>query len=205
MVDCLAALLPMVYRYGKVKEDVDRVSRLGRALRETVKNGLGWLTIYEGMLIAIPLPLVRFDGHNRLHGENEESILWHDGVREYWWHGVRVNRKMILAPETLTSGEILKTRNSEVRRVMIERYGLARFIAESRVAMLHEDIDYGGTRQLFRVDLPRSEAMLIVKVKCPSTGSQYLLQVPPTMRTCDEAIAWTFGFEKNQYQPLIET
>lgn len=205
MLDCYAALLLRSYKGGESKESIERVQVLAGLLREAVENDLGWLTLGEGTLIAIPMPRVKFDVHNRLHAEKEEAILWHDDEKEYWWHGVRVNQKMIISRESLTAEEILKTRNIEVRRVMIERYGLGRFVNESHAEKVHEDRDYGGTRQLFRIDMRNDEPILIVRVKCPSTGSDYILRVPPTMRTCDEAIAWTFGFYTNQYRPLIET
>ncbi|HEX7380479.1 MAG TPA: hypothetical protein VF278_25420 [Pirellulales bacterium] len=45
-----------------------------------------------------------------------------------------------------------------------------------------------------------------VVVRCPSTGQQYVLRVPPNMRTCRQAIAWTAGFDDaEKYQPLLET
>jgi hypothetical protein len=43
-------------------------------------------------------------------------------------------------------------------------------------------------------------------VACPSTGRRYALRVPPTMRSCRQAAAWTAGFDNpDLYRPLIET
>ena len=42
-------------------------------------------------------------------------------------------------------------------------------------------------------------------VRCPSTGGRYLLRVPPTMKTCRQAVAWTAGFDDpSLYRPLVE-
>ena len=39
-----------------------------------------------------------------------------------------------------------------------------------------------------------------------STGRQYALRVPPAMRTCRQAAAWTAGFtDPADYNPLVET
>jgi hypothetical protein len=49
------------------------------------------------------------------------------------------------------------------------------------------------------------EPIMLVKVKDPSTGLIHLLRVPPTMRTCREAITWTFGMTGEEYNPIVET
>ena len=33
----------------------------------------------------------------------------------------------------------------------------------------------------------------------------YLLRVPPHMKTCKQAVAWTFGLEEIEYNPVKET
>lgn len=44
-----------------------------------------------------------------------------------------------------------------------------------------------------------------LQVKDPSNGKIYFLKVPPDMRSVQEAKAWTFGLEKEEYNPEIET
>ena len=44
-----------------------------------------------------------------------------------------------------------------------------------------------------------------LQVKDPSSGKIYFLKVPPDMRSVQEAKAWTFGLEKEEYNPEIET
>jgi hypothetical protein len=122
------------------------------------------------------------------------------------WRGVPVNERIAFRPETITTGEILGERNAELRRVMLERIGFERFIKEVGAEVLDRDRDAGGERQLLRVNLERDEALVCVAVLCPSTGRQYLLRVPPKMRTCRQAVAWTAGFDNPSfYKPLAET
>ena len=45
----------------------------------------------------------------------------------------------------------------------------------------------------------------MVKVKDSTTGEIYLLRVPPTMKTCKEAVAWTFGMTAEEYVLEKET
>lgn len=44
-----------------------------------------------------------------------------------------------------------------------------------------------------------------LQVKDSSTGKTYFLKVPPTMRSVEEAKAWTFGLNPGEYNPEIET
>jgi hypothetical protein len=111
------------------------------------------------------------------------------------WRGVPVDRRIAFRPETITVAEILGERNAELRRVLLERFGFERFMTEAGAAVVDRDRDAGGERQL-----------LCLKLSCPSTGRRYLLRVPPTMRTCRQAVAWTAGFDDPElYRPLVET
>lgn len=50
-----------------------------------------------------------------------------------------------------------------------------------------------------------TEDITFLQVKDPSSGKIYFLKVPPGMRSVQEAKAWTFGLEKEEYNPEIET
>lgn len=121
------------------------------------------------------------------------------------WRGVPIDARIAFHPETVTASEILAEENAEKRRVLLERVGLERFLAEADATVLDEDRDAGGLRRLLRVPLAGDEDLVAVLVHCPSTGGRYLLRVPPSMLTCRQAIAWTAGFENpDDYRPLVE-
>lgn len=122
------------------------------------------------------------------------------------WRGVRVNERIAFHPEELTATEALAEKNAEVRRVMIERMGYLRFSKEAKAKILDEDKDSGGARQLLAIDLKEDERLVGLSCICPSTGRQYFLRVPPTMKTCHQAAAWMAGFDDaTLYNPKIET
>jgi hypothetical protein len=122
------------------------------------------------------------------------------------WRGVPIDARIAFRPETLSHEEVLAERNAERRRVMLERYGLDRFMADAAAETLDEDRDAGGKRRLLRLKLEDDEDLVCVTVVCPSTERQFVLRVPPTMRTCRQAIAWTAGFDDpDLYNPMIET
>lgn len=121
------------------------------------------------------------------------------------WRGVRIDRRVAFEPESITGAEVLAQPNAEVRRVMMERIGYERFLAEVGATVLDQDTDAGGQRTLVRVELPDDEPFVAISVACPSTGRQYVLRVPPTIRTAHGASAWLAGFDDpNAYQPVIE-
>ncbi len=122
------------------------------------------------------------------------------------WRGVLVDERVVFQPETITVDEVLGERNVEVRRVMMECMGYDRFLAEARATVLDQDRDPGGARRLLRVPIPRDEDLVCLAVTCPSTGRDYMLRVPPTMRSCRQAAAWIAGFDDaDAFAPLAET
>lgn len=125
---------------------------------------------------------------------------------ELRWQGVRIEERILLHPEAITVDEVLTERNAERRRVLIDRFGVSRFMRETKAEILSEDHDTGGPRQLLRLPLPDDEPLVTLSCFCPSTGRQYFLRVPPGTATCHEAAAWIAGFDNpDDYQPLLET
>jgi hypothetical protein len=154
---------------------------------------------------AIPT-VVNLDEQGRLHAASGPAFVWLDDIRVFSWHGVRVEDYVIEHPERITVADIETERNAEVRRVKIERYGLARYLADSGAREIHRD-DYGV---LYRREVPDEEPLVVVKVlnatpEADGSFKDYFLRVPPAMKTAREAVAWTFGKTSDDYGPEQET
>jgi hypothetical protein len=122
------------------------------------------------------------------------------------WNGVIVNEQIACHPETITAQQVLAERNAERRRVLLERLGYERFMEEAQAQVLYQDRDAGGERCLLRVPLQNDEPLVCLEVRCPSTGRQYLIRVPPTMNECHQAAAWIAGFDNPaDYRPILES
>jgi hypothetical protein len=131
------------------------------------------------------------------------ETVCHVGLR---WRGVPVTAQIAFFPETLKGPDILAERNAELRRVMIERMGFEKFLGEVKAELLDSDRDRGGERKLLRVRLTDDEPIVVVSLRCPSTGRQYVVRVPPSTLTCHQAVAWTAGFDNPaDYVPFEET
>lgn len=121
------------------------------------------------------------------------------------WRGVQVNDKIAFAGDAITGQDILNTENVELRRVLIERVGYEKFIQQVGGLIRHRDRDAGGERQLIYIPFEDDEALMVLKVTCPSTGHLHILRVPPYMQTCHQAAAWIAGFDHpDEYHPLVE-
>lgn len=125
---------------------------------------------------------------------------------EIRWQGVRIEERILCRPETIQVEEILSESNAERRRVLVDRFGVARFMREANAEILDSDSDPGGPRQLLRLEMKEDEPLVTMSCFCPSTKRQYFLRVPPTTSTCRQAAAWIAGFDNpDDYRPLIET
>jgi hypothetical protein len=212
----LAVFLPV---YGLFRESIGCNGgmlmrgqwRIGRSddtpdlLLRAVERGLGWLVETPKTILCVARPRVKLDEQWRLHAEHSAALHWPDGVSEFNWHGVRVDSRLILHPDQLRAGEILAEKNLEIRRIMIERFGVERLLSEAGASLVDSDIDAGGERALFHVTRRSGEPLSFLKVRCPSTLRSYLIQMPPTARSCREAAAWSFGMEMDEYAPLRES
>jgi antitoxin component YwqK of YwqJK toxin-antitoxin module len=155
-----------------------------------------------------PSGKIRFRTTYRSGQRNGISRGWdEDGKLLYtkiFVHDVSVSQKTadLLHSGRLTARYIIETHNTAVRRILLEEYGYARFMAE----VGYEIIDKDGEMELAKVDWDlEEEPLFLVKVKCATTGAFYTLRVPPRMRTVKQAVAWTFGQTPKTYNPIAES
>ena len=113
-----------------------------------------------------------------------------------------------LVANKLNAQWVLAEQNAELRRILIECMGADRFFSQLNATQVHSDIDRcGNPRALLRFKLNDAEVGYIqaVRVVCPTTGRVYHLGVPPTVKTCQEAVASTFKMNFKEYAPERES
>jgi hypothetical protein len=180
-----------------------------------ISRSAGWWWPFENAVVISERPsdIHMEPSRNRadrlvLHSLESPAVTFRDGWAVYAIHGVLAPAYIVEQPEEITAERVLAQPNAEVRRVMIDRMGEERFVAEAKPEVLDEDIDGGGQeRQLLRIALNGDEPFVAVRVSCPSTGHRYLLRVPPDTRTALQGVAWTFGYEGERvidYATLVE-
>lgn len=105
-----------------------------------IAKNCGWLWLFDGVCVLTDLPEVRcMDEADRLHCADGPAIRYGDGCKVFAWHGVAVPKNVITSPSQITVRMIKEETNSEIRSVMIERYGgLARYAADGGFKLLDE-------------------------------------------------------------------
>jgi len=101
----------------------------------------------------------------------------------------------------LTARDIISCSNLEVRRELMRDFKYENLVKELRGIVINTD----KTGELIKLQVRKEESMKFVKVKDASTDREYIIRVPPNMKTCKEAVAWTFGLGEKEYNPERET
>ena len=177
------------------------------ALVDAYRAGLGFFWVLDDWIVAVPRPAISVV-EGVLHSATGPAVRWPEGERYWYWHGLRVPRRVVEEPESITAWDIHAERNMELRSVLLERMGFDRYIYEGGGRLIAED----GFGRLWRCRrLPdEDETPVFVEVEnatVESDGSarRYFLRVPPAMRTPHQAVAWSFGLSVAEYAPLAES
>ena len=173
----------------------------------TLALSCGWWWPYENLCILTDRPSqMHRDNRGRLHNETDMALRYDDGWGLFAWHGIVVPENVIKLTEAITLESIEAEPNIEVRRVLIERFGLDNYLKAGQAVKLHQD----KTGTLYRMNLRGDEPILVVQVinstpEPDGTYNEYFLRVPPGMTRARQAVAWTFGLAEDEYYPLAET
>jgi hypothetical protein len=149
-----------------------------------------------------------FDGRSRLHCESGPAVAYSDGRKQWYWHGIEVSELVACRPQEITVSMIDAERNVEVRRVMIERFGTQRYIAEGGGRIIHQDetgILWGSVTRPGRQDNIRMVQVVNSTPEPDGSYKEYWLRVPPWVSKAREGVAWTFGLDSKSYNPERET
>jgi hypothetical protein len=176
------------------------------ALQRVARSG-GWWWPYERVVLMCERPsLLCVDDLGRLHAGDGPALAFPDGFALHAWHGTPMPEHLPESLADLDAARITAETNAELRRVMLEHYGVERYLADSGAKPMGRD----KTGILWRVVMPDDEPLVTVEVvnSTPEPdGSRrtYFLRVPPWVRTAREGVAWTFNLSADAYSPQQET
>lgn len=165
----------------------------------------GWWVPFEGVCLVCDNPnALAVDAQMRLHNNTGVALQFHEDSPVWAVRGVVVPEFVIRKRVSLE--DINRERNLEVRRIMIEAYGSERYINDSGARVVADD--RWGT--LYRKDFDDDESMTWVAVvnstpEPDGSFKTYHLRVPPLIVSPKAAVAWTFGMNPHEYQPVVET
>lgn len=159
----------------------------------------GWWAPYTDVVIIQDRPSeLHFDDQQRLHNETGPTVVYTTGLEVYTWHGLRVDKSIIMDEVTLE--RIKNEDNAELRRILIERYGFEAYLTDTGAQRLETDfvpLFVGG---------PMMPRMLIVDAfgdkylygTDGSTDRCYVMPVPRTVTTCREAHIAISGLDESK-------
>lgn len=133
------------------------------------------------------------------------------GTIHHYFENIRIPAKYGAAmsnPDLLTVEEVLGNPNAEVRYVGVKIVGYDK-IRKHKNSKTIDTCDKTGM-ELFQIKGIFDEPVCYLKVinstaEPDGTFKNYYLCVPPTMKKCKEAVAWTFGMKSDEYAPSQET
>lgn len=174
-------------------------------------EGAGWYLPHANVIwVSERQTEIVQDDRGRPHCESGPAIAFNDGWEIYAWHGIPVDKKIILEPDSLTVEEIDAIQNVEVRRVVLERFGLENYFLAGKTTILDDDPEF-GTLLVRETSSPfEDQPIFMLRVfnspdEPDGTRKVYLLRVPPFATTARQAVAWTFGLSAEEYNPDLET
>jgi len=155
----------------------------------------------EAVLVRKP-KLLTLDENGKLHNEVQKCMEYRDGWGFYAWHGTKVPEYVITTPKEQITKEVwLKEENQEIKRCLVEKVGYDKFMEWFKPATIDTWADYKLHRIFEQVD---GEELRLLQMKDTSTERIYFLRVPPTVKTCREAVAWSFQLDADKYLPEQE-
>ncbi len=130
------------------------------------------------------------------------------GSISYYYENIRIPPHYFTKPESLTIEEVLKHANAEVRYVGMRIIGMDKVLTDKNTRIIH--VDEEKDMILFQFGGVFDEPISYLKVvnstqEADGSYKNYYLCVPPDMRTCRQAVAWTFGLDEISYNPTQET
>lgn len=165
--------------------------------------------LYPFATVAVavrPATTVALDAEGRPHAEDGPALAWADGTRIHAWHGRLAPPELLDQNQPITRSRIDREGDPERRWVLIERYGLGRYLLESGAT----EIQHDECGRLYRLAQLWSEPILAVRVvnhtpEPDGSVREFWLRVPPTVATARQAVAWTFDLPAEDYNPIAQS
>jgi len=160
--------------------------------------------VHEKFCIICDRPeILTVDAQNRPHNETGPFCRWRDGASLFAVNGVRMAAKWVLTDaEKINPKDILAETNVEVRRELIRKVGIERFIQTAGAKILDKQGDY----ELISVKLSEeiTDARYLKMIN-PSILCYHCEGVDPSCKTVQEAINWRSGIENEDWLPAVLT
>lgn len=163
----------------------------------------GWWAAYDECVIFQDRHTdLKLNEDGRLHNEDGPAVTYAGGFKVYAIDGVRLNEKIVMAPETLTVEDINGEQDMDIRSIMIERHGWHKFLKAINATCVDERENHteGTLEALYETEDFGNRLV----VTCP-TGRVFTMGVPPEIVSCESAQYWLGNDEKQNFNVIGRT
>ena len=186
------------YYVDVLKLPIDEKARWGLDIMKRLCDNSGFHYVYDKFAVICDKPkIISLNEDGEVHNETGPAILYRDGFAIYAINGHIVPKLVVMTPEKITTDMIQEEQNAEVSRIMIERFGLSKYLVETGAKILDMDslsLDGSATRIL--VEDGQGQKWLIGSDG--STKRTYNMSAPRESRTCKQAHSLMSGFDENK-------
>lgn len=178
------------------KLDLD-YSKLEHYERAAIHAGPRFMHKYFCIVADRPTVL-RQDAERRPHCATGPSHVWADGVRLYYWHGVKIPGEWIEQRDAVDPRLALTWSNIEQRAALAQIIGWDKVLSVLHPTVIDRDDPEIG--ELLEVDLPGAPDSRFLRVRGPGNAgpdNEYVLGVPRECKTALEA-NYLFTYRLNE-------
>lgn len=176
----------------KYEEKADR----GLEIMERLARSSYWHYTFADIAILCDRPCQIEMENNVINNEEGPAVAFSDGIKIYAIGGHVVPERVVMAPETLTVAEIEKEDNAETKRIMIDRFGVSKYLMETGAKIIDVDaLNLEGSSPRTLMEDNQGNRWLIGTDG--STGRVYHMAVPQEANTCTEAHSMISGFDES--------
>lgn len=211
------AIEEMQFSPGELSEQIDLLIAWTRCAH-------GMFAFENACLVVERPTFLHLDGQGRLHSDTGPAVGYADGYSIYGWHGVSLQSDqswIIDHRDRISVEKVDSTLNLEIKRIMLERFGIERYLLDGHAGLIHAD-EFGRLYQKTLKATAMKITMVQVMNQTPEPDGSvksYFLEVHPELRplngpgelgepqrlTARNAVASTFGLRGEEFWPLVET
>src|SRR5262249_37502949 len=140
-----------------------------------------------------------------LHAPDGPALTYRDRCKVYAWKGILLPPRLIEQRNSITVRDIEAAHDPQIRRCMIDILTTQRFIEQGGAYRVAQDETGILWRQRWRWEAWAAVEVINGTPEPDGTYKHYFLQVPPTVRTSREGVAWTYGLSERHYRLAMRT
>jgi len=188
--------------------EYDAEMRHSLKLWSRIARSVNWWWPADDEVVIVDRPeLCRMAGEPlQLHCDDGPAIRFRDGWALWALRGIRMSQRYVETPAAeLPVKWWLEEKNVELRHELERKIGAARLLRELNTSTLEQivlTIDGEAlVYELQELSLERSDSSdrdrrVLLAMTNPSTGESHREWVPPTIKSCREALTWRNGWEE---------